>query len=527
MTQSHSCETLYSGGTLGQLIFDAVDRFGPQLALSDGQHVWSYAQLGTWIERYAQVFRDLGLCRGDGIAVLTANRTHAWAAICAALALGLRYTPVHPLSAVEEQANIVRDSEARALLVDGAKFGGNGQAIAAAVSEVEFFLSLGAVDGATDIESAAAQAEAIRCVNVSDSEDIAWLSYTGGTTGRAKGVMLSHRALLSATTLMAADWRWPQDIRLLLVTPISHAAGVIIYPAMLLGAYIRLMPGFDAEEVCRVIEEERITAIFLVPTIITALLDAGATRARYDLGSLKMMIYGAAPIAPTRLAEAIATFGPIMQQLYGQTEVPMAICTMRPVDHDPSVPKRLESCGKAAPMVTLRLLDADGKEVDVGSPGEMCIRSPVVMTGYWKQPELTEETLRGGWLHTGDVAVRDERGFFYIVDRLKDMIVSGGFNIYPREVEDALMKHPSVAQAAVIGIPDPKWGEAVAAFVVTRPDCTVAIDTLKAHVRALLGAPWSPKTIIVEDQLPFTGLGKIDRKALREPFWSTHHRAVG
>lgn len=517
----------YSGGTLGQLIFGAVDRFGDRPAISDGDEVWSYAELGSRIERYAAVLRNLGLARGDGIAVLTGNRAQAWAVICAALTLGLRYTPVHPLAAAEEQINISRDSEARALVVDAAKYADNGRTISASIDSIEFFLSLGPIEGALDIEAASVQAAPFRCVDSADSEDIAWLSYTGGTTGRSKGVMLSHRAMLNCAVLSAAEWEWPKGLRLLLVTPISHAAGVIMYPAMLLGGYTRLLSGFDAEAYCQVIAAERITATFVVPTIITALLDSTEARALFDTGSLEMMIYGAAPIAPSRLAEAIATFGPIMQQLYGQTEVPNAICTMRPVDHDASIATRLESCGKPTGLVTLRLLDPDGNEVETGNPGEMCIRSPLIMSGYWRQPELTAEALRGGWLHTGDVAIKDEKGYFYIVDRLKDMIVSGGFNIYPREVENALEKHPAVDQAAVIGIPDRKWGEAVAAFVVMRHGCSLEITELQEHVRSLLGGPWAPKSITFQDALPLTGLGKIDRKALRAPYWADRHRAVG
>jgi len=219
-------------------------------------------------------------------------------------------------------------------------------------------------------------------------------------------------------------------------------------------------------------------------------------------------------------------FGKVFVQLYGQTEAPQVITSMRKIDHDETKPGRLGSCGRASPGVDVKLFDVNMREVPVGEPGEICVRGPLVMDGYWKRPEANAETLKGGWLHTGDVAVKDEEGYFYIVDRTKDMIISGGFNIYPREVEDALMSHPSVASAAVIGIPDDKWGEAVKGFVVLKPGANSGVAELQAHVKDKRGAPWSPKTIDFVEVIPVTGLGKIDRKALRAPYWEGRKRGV-
>jgi fatty-acyl-CoA synthase len=239
-----------------------------------------------------------------------------------------------------------------------------------------------------------------------------------------------------------------------------------------------------------------------------------------------MIIYGAAPMSPDRLREAMRIFGQVFVQLYGQTEVPQIVTSMRKIDHDERRPERLGSCGRANPMLDVKLFDADMQEVGVGVPGEICVRGSLVMDGYWKRPEATQEAFRGGWLHTGDVAVKDADGFYYIVDRTKDMIISGGFNIYPREVEDALMSHPAVASAAVIGIPDDKWGEAVKGFVVLKQGASADAAELQAHVKERRGAPWSPKTIEVVTTIPVTGLGKIDRKALRAPYWEGRTRGV-
>jgi fatty-acyl-CoA synthase len=298
------------------------------------------------------------------------------------------------------------------------------------------------VEGARDLLSELASCEIAPLRADSAESDICWLAYTGGTTGKSKGVMLSHRALVTMTATLYADWDWPADIRFLAATPISHAAGATVFPVMYRGGFTRLLPGFETETYCRTIQDEKITCAFLVPTIIYVLIDARETRARYDLSSLDMIVYGAAPMSPDRLLEGMRVFGPVFVQLYGQTEAPQCITTLRKVDHDPANIRRLGSCGRPSPLVQVKLLDADLNEVGIGEPGEICVRGPLVMEGYWKRPEATQETLKGGWLHTGDVAVRDAEGYLYIVDRTKDMIISGGFNIYPREVEDALMAHP-------------------------------------------------------------------------------------
>jgi fatty-acyl-CoA synthase len=339
-------------------------------------------------------------------------------------------------------------------------------------------------------------------------------------------VMIPHRSIVNMATIIYADWDWPENTRYLAATPITHAGGVNIFPTLMRGGFTRVLPGFDLETYCRTIEEEKINAVFLVPTLVYALIDAKEVRARYDLSSLQMIVYGAAPMSPDRLLEAIDIFGPVFVQRYGQTEAPQSITTLRKVDHDPAKPHRLGSCGRPNPMVDVKLFDFEMREVERGKPGEICVRGALVMNGYWKRPDATEETFRGGWLHTGDVAVQDEDGYYYIVDRTKDMIISGGFNIYPREVEDALMSHQAVASAAVIGVPDDKWGEAVKAFVVLKPGAAADFEALHAHVKAKRGGPWAPKTIDFVEAIAVTGLGKVDRKALRAPYWQGRSRGV-
>jgi fatty-acyl-CoA synthase len=262
-----------------------------------------------------------------------------------------------------------------------------------------------------------------------------------------------------------------------------------------------------------------------VPTMLYVLLDHPQLD-RTDVSSLNTVYYGAAACSPTRLQEAIRRLGPIFFQYYGQAECPMAITSLKKEDHDVDDLDRLATCGRPTPWVRVRLLDEDLNEVSRGEPGEICVQGPLVMAGYWKKPAETDEALRGGWLHTGDIAREDEHGFYTIVDRKKDMIVSGGFNVFPREIEDVLALHPAVSQCAVIGVPDEKWGEAVKAIVVLRPDATVAPDELIALVKEHKGAHHAPKSVEFAAAIPLSPLGKPDKKALRAQYWGSTGRQV-
>ena len=299
---------------------------------------------------------------------------------------------------------------------------------------------------------------------------------------------------------------------------------------MLFRSEMVVLSKFDPAEVLRVIEEQKITATMLVPSMIYALMDHPDSHTR-DLSSLETVYYGASAINPVRLAEAIRRFGPIFAQYYGQSEAPMAITYLAKGDHDD---KRLTSCGRPTLFARVALLGEDGKPVPQGEPGEICVSGPLLAGGYWNLPEATAQTFKDGWLHTGDMAREDEDGFLYIVDRVKDMIVTGGFNVFPREVEDVVAEHPSIAQVCVVGAPDEKWGEAVTAVVVLRADAArddAAIEAMTAEIQAAVkerkGSVQSPKRVVVVDSLPLTGLGKPDKKAVRAQFWEGAGRAVG
>jgi fatty-acyl-CoA synthase len=356
------------------------------------------------------------------------------------------------------------------------------------------------------------------------------MTYTGGTTGRPKGVMGTTQSITTMTTVQLAEWEWPENPRFLMCTPLSHAGAAFFTPVIVKGGELIVLTKFDPAEVLRVIEEQKISSTMLVPSMIYALMDHPDSHTR-DLSSLETVYYGASAMNPVRLKEAIDRFGPIFAQYYGQSEAPMVITYLAKGDHDE---KRLTSCGRPTLFARTALLGDDGNPVAQGEVGEICVSGPLLCGGYWKLPDATAETFRDGWMHTGDLAREDEDGFWYIVDRTKDMIVTGGFNVFPREVEDVVAEHPSIAQVCVIGTPDEKWGEAVTAVVVLRPDAAsdeASIATMTAEIQSAVkdrkGSVQSPKQVIVVDSVPVTALGKPDKKAVRAQFWAGAGRSVG
>ena len=309
----------------------------------------------------------------------------------------------------------------------------------------------------------------------------------------------------------------------------THAAGVLLLPVFLRRGTAHIMEGFDPEGFFAAAQDHGVTASMFVPTMIYALLDH-PKRDDYDLSSLRNLLYGAAPMAAERLRHGLDVFGPVFAQFYGQTEAPMMITALAKEEHVVADPDRerqiFTSCGRATMTTQIRLLDDNGNEVPNGEVGEIVARCINVMDGYYRNPEATADTLRDGWLHTGDMARRDDEGFYSIVDRAKDMIISGGFNVYPREVEDALFEHPAVKEAAVIGIPDDKRGEAVKAGVVLHGGEEADEAALIAYVKGKKGSVMAPKSIDFVDAIPVTNLGKIDKKRMRSAFWEGHDRQV-
>jgi len=437
----------------------------------------------------------------------------------------VRSTAMHPLGSADDHAYILSDGGIGTLVFDPAAHGERARLLAERAPGLRL-LALGPSTLAPDLLADAASRPPGPLVPRAAPEDVANLTYTGGTSGRPKGVMTTHRVRVTMVMSELAEWDWPAEPRFLAITPITHAAGAIVLPVLMRSGTVIVARGFEPTRFAALVRAHRATMSFVVPTMLYRLLDDPAL-GDDALSSLEVVIYGASPISPARLAQAVRRYGPRFMQLYGQTEAPNAITALRRADHDPVAhPERLASCGVPIGPIQVALLDEAGVEVPDGEVGEICVRGPLVMAGYWRRPEETAQAFRHGWLHTGDLARRDDAGFLYIVDRSKDMIVSGGFNVFPREVEDVLTTHPAVAAAGVIGVPDDTWGEAVKAVVVLRPGMHVEAAELIALVREAKGPVQAPKSVDFVASLPLTGLGKPDKKALRAAYWGGAARGV-
>ena len=517
-------ESRLEPGTVGELIVSALQRHADRVAFLDGPHRLTYRELGVRVARLVALFAELGLRPGDTVVQLSGNRPETFATVAAIYVAGLRSVTLHAMASEDDHAYILADSEAQAVIVDPA-YQPRGEALRRRCGDVPHWLSHGAIDGMDDAWAMAAELAPQPLRPVGGAEDVIRLAYTGGTTGKPKGVMLSNRAIATNTVLALAGIDWPDKVLYLCPAPISHGAGSLVIPTLMRGGTVMLQHGFDPARFLDAVEQHRCTVTWLVPTMIYALLDHPRTRS-VDWRCMHTMVYSAAPMAPARIREALDVFGPCMVQSFGQTESPNTILTLSRADHAAADDARLASAGKPFPMLRVALLDDACREVPDGQVGEICVRGPLLMSGYWKQPEQTAAAFDGGWLHTGDLAWRDADGYFYIVDRKKDMIISGGFNVYPKEVEDVLSRHPEVAAAAVIGVPDDKWGEAVKAVVRLKAGRHVEAAELIALVREAKGTVCAPKSVDFVDALPLTALGKIDKKALRARYWGDAVRSV-
>ncbi|OHU85831.1 fatty-acid--CoA ligase FadD8 [Mycobacterium talmoniae] len=522
---------------MGHLLAGALKRHRDKPVLFLGDTTLTGGQLADKISQYIQAFEALGAGTGSAVGLLSLNRPEVLMIVGAGQTMGYRRTALHPLGSLDDHAYVLADAGISTLIIDPTPaFVERAAGLLERVESLRQILTIGPVPEALAqvAHDLAAEADkyAPRPLVAADlpPDHIGGLTYTGGTTGKPKGVIGTVQSITTMTQIQLAEWEWPANPKFLMCTPLSHAGAAFFTPTLIKGGQMVVMAKFDPAEVLRVIEEQRITATMLVPSMLYALMDHPDSRTR-DLSSLQTVYYGASAINPVRLAEAIERFGPIFAQYYGQSEAPMVISYLAKADHDE---KRLTSCGRPTLFARTALLGPDGQPVPQGEVGEICVGGPLLAGGYWQLPDATAETFRDGWLHTGDMAREDEDGFWFIVDRVKDMIVTGGFNVFPREVEDVVAEHAAVAQVCVIGTPDDKWGEAVTAVVVLRADAPRdedAIAAMTAEIQAAVkdrkGSVQSPKRVVVVDALPVTALGKPDKKAVRAQFWEGAARAIG
>jgi fatty-acyl-CoA synthase/long-chain acyl-CoA synthetase len=485
-----------------------------------------YLKLDMVSNQVANAVRKLGYGPGDRIAVAMSNVLECPMAILGVMKSGATFSGLNPMMSEVDMGYILDDAQAKMVFIDAV-------ALDKIVKLMPDRSSLKhvVVLGENVPKGFTAWSDFIDSASEDDPgpnarpDDEFNISYTGGTTGNPKGVVNSQSGYFFNLVAHCVDTPIQASDKMLLMTPLAHAAGLLMLAGTVKGSSFIVEKAFDPFKALELVEKEKVTTVFMVPTIIYMLLDI-LKQKKYDTSSLRLILYGAAPIAENRLAEALEVFGPIFFQKYGQVEIANMITTLTPEDHIRAMqyPKLLQSCGRPDSMTNVRIVDDNDVDVPPGSAGEIIVKAPYLMKGYLNQPELTANTLKGGWLHTGDMGRFDEEGYLYIVDRKKDMVVTGGMNVFSAEVEECIAKHPKVKQVAVIGIPDEKWGEAVTAIIV--PNGDISSDEIIQFCQGKLSKYAVPKNVFFKDSLPMTLIGKTDKKVLRAPYWKDKDRMV-
>jgi long-chain acyl-CoA synthetase len=490
------------------------------IAIIDGDERVSWRELAERIGIVAAALRRFGVRRESTVAILSLSSTKVFELFYAVPWAGGRFCPLNYRLTTTEIIEIVEDANVEILFVDEA-FVDSVPTLKASARHIIFVGAGQAPEGMIDYESLLGEAQALRHSDCSE-EDVACLYYTGGTTGKAKGVMLTHRNIFANALNFALATNLTEQDRVLHCGPMFHvASGSRVYNAGIFGASNVIIPRFEAHDVLKNIELHQVSVVSLVPTMLNTIVhlhDFGS----YDVSSLRMILYGASQISPALLDTAMSKFdGVAFCQAYGQTEVAPFATVLAPRYHclDGPLSGKLRSVGRPIGSVEVRVVDTDDSDLPTGTVGEIIIRGPNVMKGYLNKPELTAIALRGGWMHSGDLGFFDEDGFLYVVDRAKDMIISGGENIYSVEVENAISAHPAVSECAVFGIPDIQWGETVHAVIVLKKDYRLESSDIIQHCRRLIGGFKLPRSIEFRNEpMPLSGANKILKNTLRDAY---------
>jgi long-chain acyl-CoA synthetase len=498
---------------LAALVFDIARRL-PQLpAVSDDRNAWTYRDLAMRSARVAGGLRASGLRPGDRVLLSLENCGEFFELLLGCWTAGLCAVPANARLHPREVEFIAANSGARLLLATPAL----AEALTPLTGAVASLDRVVATRSA-DYEALLASDEAVT-PGPGAPDDPAWLFYTSGTTGRPKGAVLTHRNLLFMSQCYYADIdQLDERDAHVLAAPVSHGAGLYALPFLLKGANQIVLPHFEVAAILDILQRHRLVSMFAAPTMLARLVHAPEVAAA-DLGNLRTIYYGGGPMYVAGLERALEIFGPRLYQLYGQGESPMTIAGLSQRLHaergDPRWRDRLGSCGYARSGVLVRVVDESDNDLPPGEIGEVVTRSDCVMAGYWQNPEANAETLRGGWLHTGDLGSMDADGLLTLRDRSKDMIISGGSNIYPREIEEVLLRHPGIIEASVVGRPHPDWGEEVVAFVVQRPGAVVAVAELDHLCLDHIARFKRPRDYRFVEALPKNNYGKVLKTELR------------
>ena len=503
-----------------------------QPALVHGKESISYRQFLSRALAIGGNLRALGLVPNDRVAFALANSPRILETIYACFAAGLVVVPVNARLHPREIAYIVGNSGAK-LLIHGGEYDAGIRACSTEFASLAHRVCTEEVSGTLHYQRLLDPSRAFQRAAEVSPTDACWLFYTSGTTGKPKGATWTHRTVRVVIMNYLADLHNIQPGEVVAhAAPLSHGSGIVALPAIARAAtnVIFESKSFEPDKLFQLVQEKKVSHIaFLAPTQIIKMLE-DFVPGRYDLSSLKAICYGGAPIHVEHLRNAIRTFGPVFVQLYGQGEAPITISGLGAAAHERLIAEnspRISSAGTIRTDVEVRIVDSEDRELAAGQEGEIVVRGDVVMQGYWNDPQATAETLRGGWLHTGDIGLLDENGYLFLLDRAKDMIISGGNNVYPREVEEVIVQHPAVATAVVFGVPHEYWGEAVHAVVVREPGATLTAGELIEFCGAHMAGYKKPKSVDFVDSLPVSGYGKIMRKEIREAYWQGHTSRIG
>jgi acyl-CoA synthetase (AMP-forming)/AMP-acid ligase II len=513
-----------------QSLHRALTLYPTRIAVRDGERQWTFQQYGERVTRMAGALRALGMSSGDRVAMLALNSYRYLECNMAVPWAGGVINPCNTRWSVAELVYALDDSGSHILFVDDT-FAPVVAQIKAQSQSLRTVIYCG--DGATpegmlDYEALIASTEPVDDA-LRRGEDLLSIFYTGGTTGFPKGVMFSHNNNGIGALAAMASGLGTRDGSYLHAAPMFHVTDFgLASPHWLAGNAHTILRSFTPESALKAIERDGITDTVMVPTMIQMMVDHLAANSGYDLSSLKTLAYGASPMPETLLRRAIAVLpGVGFVQLYGMTE--MGPLTVNPADYHPGklpLPEKLDSAGKPRMGIELKIVDEQGADLPRNTVGEIVARGATLMQGYWNNEEQTKEAVRDGWYRTGDGGYLDDDGYVYIVDRMKDMIVSGGENVYSAEVENAVLKHPNVAQCAVIAVPSAQWGEAVHACVVLRAGETMDVEELREHCRRHIAGYKCPRSVEVMAALPVSGAGKVLKNRLREPHWKNQQRNV-
>jgi fatty-acyl-CoA synthase len=484
--------------------------------LTMGGRARSYAEVRRLSWSVGRALARSGIRPGDKVAILSGNDPVAFSCVFGISRAGAVWCPVNPRNEAAENRELLDLFDCRCLIFAAAF----APLVAKIAAELPALTTLVCLDGRPETVPGAVTFDDW-LAGVGDEpwqadpvDDVVMIAGTGGTTGTPKGVLLTGHNIetMTALTLMSYPFDPGSAPVYLALAPLTHAAGVLCFPVLTLGGEIVIMPSPDLGEFLALTERHRVSHAFLPPTLIYLLLDHPALPGA-DLSSLRCLWYGAAPMSTSRLEQAIKVIGPVLGQLFGQTEAPMMISTLAPRDHvypDGTLARsRFASAGRPTPLTTVAIMDEAGSLLPPGDRGEIVVRGPLVTPGYYKNQAATAEASRHGWHHTGDVGYLDDDNYLYIVDRLKDMIITGGFNVYSAEVEQALLAHPAVLDCAVVGLPDDKWGERVTAVLQLHPGHEVTADEIRAFVKDRVGSVKAPKQVEVWPDLPRSRVGKV------------------